>query len=54
MTTKLIGKIRHKTYPVREINGVVFVFIGDFDPPPPVEQDTQPKSPANCLPMRNS
>ncbi|MBT8445563.1 MAG: Rieske 2Fe-2S domain-containing protein [Gammaproteobacteria bacterium] len=39
----LIGKLKHQTYPVEEINGVVFVFIGDLDPPPPVEQDLQPK-----------
>ncbi|NNL84866.1 MAG: Rieske 2Fe-2S domain-containing protein [Myxococcales bacterium] len=41
--SKLVGKLRHKTYPVREISGVVFLFIGDMDPPPPVDQDIQPK-----------
>ena len=40
--SKLIGKLKHKTYPVREINGIVFVFIGDLDPPPPIEEDLQP------------
>ena len=39
----LIGKLKHQTYPVEEINGVVFVFIGDLDPAPPVSQDIQPK-----------
>lgn len=38
-----IGRLTHKTYPVEEKNGVIFVFIGDMDPPPPVEQDLQPK-----------
>ncbi len=41
--SKLIGRLKHKTYPVREINGVIFVFMGDMDPPPPIEQDLQPK-----------
>ena len=41
--SRLIGKLKHKTYPVQEINGVVFVFMGDMDPPPPIEQDLQPK-----------
>ncbi len=41
--SKLIGKLKHKTYPVRELNGVIFVFIGDLDPPPPLEEDLQPK-----------
>ena len=41
--SKLIGKLQQKTYPVQEINGVVFVFIGDIDPPPAIEQDIQPK-----------
>ncbi|NIN34371.1 MAG: Rieske 2Fe-2S domain-containing protein, partial [Candidatus Aminicenantes bacterium] len=34
--SKLIGKLQHKTYPVRELNNVVFVFIGDLDPVPPL------------------
>lgn len=37
-----IGRLKHKTYPVEEVNGVVFVFIGDIDPPP-IEQDLPPK-----------
>jgi carbazole 1,9a-dioxygenase terminal dioxygenase component len=40
--SKLIGKLKHKVYPVEEINGVVFVFIGDMDPPPPIAEDLQP------------
>ena len=39
----LIGRIKHQTYPVREVNGVIFVFIGDQDPVPPLEQDVAPK-----------
>ena len=38
-----IGKINLKSYPVEERNGVVFVFIGDVDPPPPLAGDVQPK-----------
>ena len=41
--SRLIGRLKHKTYPVQEINGVIFVFMGDMDPPPPIEQDLQPK-----------
>jgi carbazole 1,9a-dioxygenase terminal dioxygenase component len=37
--SKLIGKLKHKTYPVEEINGVIFVFIGDLDPVPPIKED---------------
>ena len=39
----IIGKLSVKCYPVEEINGVVFVFIGDMDPPPPISDDIQPK-----------
>jgi carbazole 1,9a-dioxygenase terminal dioxygenase component len=38
----LIGKARLKTYPVEERKGIVFVFVGDRDPPPPLFQDLQP------------
>ncbi len=38
-----IGKINLKSYPVEEHNGVVFVFIGDMDPAPPLASDVQPK-----------
>lgn len=51
--SKLIGKLTHKTYPVRELNGVVFVYIGDANPPPPLEQDVQPlfAQPLVCHPV---
>ena len=29
----LIGKARVRSYPVREVQGIVFVFVGDIDPP---------------------
>jgi carbazole 1,9a-dioxygenase terminal dioxygenase component len=29
----LIGKIGVKTYPVKEMHGIVFIFIGDIEPP---------------------
>lgn len=38
-----IGKINLKSYPVEEHNGVVFTFIGDMEPPPPLRSDVQPK-----------
>lgn len=38
-----IGKINIQSYPVEEHNGVVFTFIGDMNPPPPLKQDVQPK-----------
>lgn len=41
--SKLIGKLRHRCYPVQEVSGVVFVFIGDLDPAPPIEEDLQPE-----------
>lgn len=37
----LIGKVAIKSYPVEERQGMVFVFIGDMDPPP-LEDDVQP------------
>jgi carbazole 1,9a-dioxygenase terminal dioxygenase component len=38
----LIGKLSLRTYPVEEHKGLVFVFIGDMDPPPPLFLDVQP------------
>jgi carbazole 1,9a-dioxygenase terminal dioxygenase component len=29
----LVGKIGIKTYPVREVKGIVFLFVGDIEPP---------------------
>ena len=41
--SRAIGKMALPTYPVEEHNGVVFVFIGDMDPPPPLASDVQPR-----------
>jgi carbazole 1,9a-dioxygenase terminal dioxygenase component len=38
----LIGKVRLRSYPVEERQGIVFVFIGDAEPVPPLEHDVQP------------
>lgn len=38
----LIGKLRLRTYPVEEHKGLVFVFVGDLEPPPPLYLDVQP------------
>jgi carbazole 1,9a-dioxygenase len=38
----LIGKVRLQSYPVQEAQGLVFVFVGDLDPPPPLALDVQP------------
>jgi carbazole 1,9a-dioxygenase terminal dioxygenase component len=38
----LIGKLHLRTYPVVERKGLVFVFVGDLDPPPPLAADVQP------------
>ena len=38
----LIGKLKARTYAVEERKGIVFVFVGDLDPPPPLEDDVQP------------
>ncbi|HLY66692.1 MAG TPA: Rieske 2Fe-2S domain-containing protein [Chloroflexota bacterium] len=37
----LIGKLSLKSYPVQEQKGIVFVFVGDIEPPPLIE-DVQP------------
>lgn len=39
----IIGKVSIKSYPVEEHNGVVFAFIGDLDPAPPITDNIQPK-----------
>lgn len=41
--SSVVGKMTVRPYPVEEINGVVFTFVGDLDPPPPVTLDIQPK-----------
>jgi len=38
----LIGKVAIPTYPVEEHKGLVFVFVGDLDPPPPLVDDLPP------------
>src|SRR5207237_4925992 len=38
----LIGKVRLRAYPVEERQGLVFVFVGDLDPAPPLALDVQP------------
>ncbi len=38
----LVGKMCLRTYPIEERQGVVFVFVGDLDPPPPLVEDVQP------------
>ncbi|MBM3941283.1 MAG: Rieske 2Fe-2S domain-containing protein [SAR202 cluster bacterium] len=38
----IVGKLKLRAYPTHELNKVVFVFIGDGDPPPP-DTDIQPK-----------
>jgi carbazole 1,9a-dioxygenase terminal dioxygenase component len=40
--SSLIGKLKLRTYPVREEKGLVFVFIGDVSPPPPLSRDLPP------------
>ena len=40
--SSLVGKVALKTYPVQEIHGLVFTFIGDMDPPP-LANDLQPR-----------
>ena len=40
--SSVVGKIAIKTYPVFEKHSVVFVFIGDMDPPPPIKEDMPP------------
>lgn len=37
----LVGKMGIKTYPVQEAQGLVFVFIGDIEPPP-LQEDVPP------------
>ena len=38
--SKLIGKLKLHSYPIEERKGMLFVFIGDIDPPP-LEDDLQ-------------
>jgi carbazole 1,9a-dioxygenase terminal dioxygenase component len=38
----LIGKVAIQSYPVEERKGLVFVFVGDLNPPPPLVEDVPP------------
>src|SRR5436305_9449209 len=40
--SSLIGKLGLKTYRVEERKGLIFVFVGDLDLPPPLQLDLQP------------
>ena len=40
--TSLAGRKGIKSYPVREEKGVIFTFVGDMNPPPPLEHDVPP------------
>ncbi|MEK6443875.1 Rieske 2Fe-2S domain-containing protein [Pseudonocardia sp. T1-2H] len=40
--SKLIGKLKLHSYPVEEHKGMLFVFVGDLNPPPPLADDLQP------------
>jgi carbazole 1,9a-dioxygenase terminal dioxygenase component len=39
----LVGKVSVKAYPIEERSGVVFIFIGDLAPPPPLTDDVPPR-----------
>ena len=41
-SSAVIGKKRIRTYPVQESKGLLFVFIGDLDPLPPLALDVPP------------
>lgn len=40
--SKLIGKLKLHSYPVHEAKGMLFVFIGDMNPPPELQDDLPP------------
>lgn len=40
--SRLVGTRSLQTYPVQEAKGLVFVFLGDMSPPPPLESDIAP------------
>ena len=39
----LIGKVKVRSYPVQELSDLIFVFVGDMDPPPPLAHDVPPR-----------
>lgn len=40
--SKLIGKLKLRSYPVVEAKGMLFIFVGDMNPPPPLHDDVPP------------
>jgi carbazole 1,9a-dioxygenase terminal dioxygenase component len=40
--SKLVGKLKLRSYPIEERKGMLFVFIGDIEPPP-LEDDLPPE-----------
>ena len=40
--SRLIGKRALHAYPIREVNGLLFTFVGDMNPPPPLDDDVPP------------
>jgi carbazole 1,9a-dioxygenase terminal dioxygenase component len=40
--SRLIGRRKIMSFPVQEAKGLVFIFIGDLDPVPPLSQDVPP------------
>lgn len=40
--SRLIGKRALHAYPIHEVNGMVFTFVGDLNPPPPLDDDVPP------------
>ncbi len=39
--SKLIGKLKLHSYPIEERKGMLFIFVGDMNPPPPLADDLQ-------------
>lgn len=37
--SNLIGKLKLHSYPVEEAKGMLFIFVGDMTPPPPLQDD---------------
>ena len=35
----LVGKAKLRSYPIIEVKGLIFIFIGDMDPTPPLSED---------------
>lgn len=41
--SKLIGKLKLHSYPVQEAKGMLFIFVGDMNPPPALQDDLPPE-----------